>query len=220
MLRTFGFVVAALVGGSRLASAQVPVSPAPGLAAPKTKEVSVIVGASIPINGLVYNGGIGIRAGAHFGKFYVGGMLAVHQGDTKTIVWGPVPALGIQGGPQTYDSLPLFVVADGGYTLTIPLGGRATTFTPYLSAGLLAIILDSAGAYGESSTTNAYFVIGGGFSYRVPVADRYSVGIHYRMYNVGDTSFEYGNLSEGTVEHGFSTSIFYAAFYGELAYHF
>ena len=207
-------IVAALITSTRIASAQV--SPEP----PLTKEVSVIAGASIPINGLVYNGGIGIRAGAHVGNFYLGGMVAVHQGDTQAITYGSVPTLGIPGGLQTYNSLPLFLVADGGYTLTIPIGGLATTFTPYVSMGLLAIILNTSGAYGDSSITNSNFVIGGGFSYRVPVVERYSVGIHYRMYNVGDTTFSYGNLSEGTVEHGFSTSIFYAAFYGELAYHF
>ena len=189
---------------------------------PESRSVTLalITGISVPINGLQYNVGVGVRGGIDLGRFYVGGMVAVHQGDQKTITYGPVDSLGIPGGPQTYDSTPLFFVADGGYHLTIPLGGLDTVLTPYLSAGLLLIPMSSSGAYGESSVVNAYPVIGGGFSYAVPLGQRYSVGLHYRMYNVGDTQFSFGDLSQGTVEHGFSTSIFYAAFYSEVSCRF
>lgn len=174
----------------------------------------------MPINGFRYNAGLGVRAGLDFGRFYLGGMLAVHQGDSKTVTYGPVSSLGIPGGPQTYDSLPLFTVVDGGYNLKIPIGGLSTTLTPYLSLGLLFTVMSSSGAYGDTSITRTDPVIGGGFSYSVPVGKQYALGLHYRMYNVGDATFEFGDLSQGTVEHGFSTSIFYSAFYSELSYRF
>jgi hypothetical protein len=70
--------------------------------------------------------------------------------------------------------------------------------------------------YGDAAVTNGYFVAGGGFSFNADVMEQVSIGPSYRMYNVGDTEFEFGSLGDGEIEHGFSTSIFYAAFYGEL----
>lgn len=217
-----GSVVAPAAPPPSLVPPLVEPPPAATPAAPQSRGVtlSLLTGISIPINGLQYNVGVGFRGGLDLGRFYVGGMVAIHQGDQKSINYGPVASLGIQGGVQTYNSTPLFFVADGGYHLTIPLGGLDTVLTPYLSAGVLLIPMSSSGAYGDTSIVNPYFVIGGGFSYSVPLGPRYSVGLHYRMYDVGDTQFSFGDLSQGTVEHGFSTSIFYAAFYSEVSCRF
>jgi hypothetical protein len=201
------------------AAAEVPSAPLPPVVAAATSHqvtASVLVGSSIPINGLNYNAGTGIRGGATFGHYYLGGMLAVHQGDSLAISWPAVAAFGTNAGVQAYKSLPVFAVIDGGYKLRIPVGSIATFLTPYLSTGLLVIGMSSSGVYGNSNIANSYFVVGGGFSYGVPISERYSIGVHFRGYDTGDTKFSFGDYSKGTIEHGFSTSVFYAAFYLEL----
>jgi hypothetical protein len=182
--------------------------------------LTALAGSSIPINGVNYNAGIGVKAGIHFGHVYVGGMLAVHQGDTKSINWGAVPALGYQAGTQTYSSVPIVTAADLGYRIDIPIAGLQTSLMPYVSAGLIATFMSSSGVYGDSSIVNTDPVIGGGLAVSVPIGSRLALGLHSRTYNVGDTSFHFGNASQGTYEHGFSTSIFYTAFYSELSYTF
>jgi hypothetical protein len=199
------------------AATTTPVVEAPG--EPRAT-ISFLGGMSIPIKGLNYNAGIGVRGGVNLGKFYVGGMLAVHQGDAKTITYGPVSLLGIPGGPQWYSSLPIFLVADGGYSIGIQLGQLSTVLTPYVSAGALVFNMQSSGVYGNSSIAPIYAVIGGGLSYGIALGPRYLFGLHMRMYNTGDASFTFGDRSKNQFEHGFSTSIFYSAIYTELSYRF
>jgi hypothetical protein len=195
----------------------IPPAPAEAPTAPRAT-ISFIAGMSIPITGLNYNAGIGVRGGANLGKFYLGGLLALHQGDAKTITYGPVSSLGIPGGAQHYSSLPIFLVADGGYNIGIPLGRLSTVLTPYLCVGAVVMNMQSSGVYGDSTITPIYAVVGGGFSYDIAVGARYSIGIHTRVFNTGDTDFKFGDLSKHQYEHGFSTSIFYAAVYTELSY--
>lgn len=170
-------------------------------------QVSVITGRSMPINGLVYNAGIGLRGGTRVGQIYLGGMLAVHVGDTKQIKYS--------NGVQTYSSRPKFITADAAYEFAGSIGTHRTTLSPYVSAGMLSMSMSSSGTFGDPSLTKRYFVLGGGLSYNIDVTDRYAVGLHARVYNTGDTSFDFGDSSQGQIEHGFSTSIFYAGFYLE-----
>src|SRR5437870_2854782 len=103
--------------------AEAPSRPAEALAAPAASiaaarrqaphlTMAVIAGSSIPIKGLNYYEGLGLRAGVLWEKLYLGGMLAVHRGDTKTGDYPAVPALSIPGGHQVYKSLPVFLAAD------------------------------------------------------------------------------------------------------------
>ena len=190
---------------------------APAAAQPDA-EVSVITGYALPIKGLNYNLGVGVRGGVVLGPLYVGAMVAVHQGDDKHITYGPDTL--DNGGKQDYASLAVFATADVAYQLQIPLGARRSTLAPFVSAGLLAIPMGSSGVYGDSSITNSYLVVGGGVSYSVDLNARYAVGLHVRVYDTGDTSFDFGDLSQNTHQHGFSTSIFYAAAYLESTLRF
>jgi hypothetical protein len=180
--------------------------------------VEVLAGSAIAIHGVNYNLGVGVRAGAHLAHFYLGGMLAVHQGDTKTIAWGPTAFS--NGGDQKYTSHPFFFAADAGYTFDIPIGSVDTLLTPCLSGGLLLMTMDTSGVYGSSSIAKTYGLLGLGASYGVLLDQRVYLGAHFRMYDTGDTTFDFGNLAQGTYEHGFSTSIFYYALYSELGYRF
>jgi hypothetical protein len=185
--------------------------------------VSVVAGSSIPINGLNYNEGIGVRGGIHVATnklkhVYLGGILAVHAGDSKTIGWGPTQFS--NGGDQHYNSHPLFVAADAGYSFQIPVGTLDTVLTPCLSAGVMVIGMDTDGVYGTTSITNTYGVVGFAASWDVNFNSRFYAGAHYRLYNTGDTSFSFGDLAQGTYQHGFSTSVFYYALYSELGYRF
>jgi hypothetical protein len=180
---------------------------------------SVIGGSSIAINGLNYNAGVGLRAGVNLKHFYLGGLLLLHQGDTKTINWGATAFS--NAGDQKYTSHPFFFAADAGYSFDVPLGPIDTVLTPCLSAGLLLITMDSSGVYGTpSSLAQTYGLFGFGASYGLLLGERTFAGVHFRLYDTGDTKFEYGNVSQGTYQHGFSTSIFYYALYAEVGYRF
>ena len=185
--------------------------------------MSVIAGSSIPINGLNYNEGIGVRAGVHVGAgklehIYLGGILAAHAGDSKTIGW-PSTVFN-NAGDQHYHSHPLFLAADAGYSFEIPIGTLDTVLTPCVSAGLLVIGMDTDGVFGTTSITNTYGVIGFAASWDVGFSDRFYAGVHYRIFNAGDTSFSFGDYAQNTYQHGFSTSVFYYALYSELGYRF
>jgi hypothetical protein len=191
---------------------------APVVPAAHSGEISVIMGYALPIKGLNYKLGFGVRGGIDLGHFYLGGMVAIHQGDDKHISYGPSSL--DNGGKQDYSSLAVFATVDAAYRLELPLGARRTTLSPFLSAGLLAIPMSSSGVYGATSITNTYLVLGGGASYSVDISDLYAVGLHVRVYDTGDTSFDFGDLSQNQHQHGFSTSIFYAAAYLESTFRF
>lgn len=88
-----------------------------------TGTVSLLAGMAVPVHGLHYGAGFGVRAGVNLGHFYLGGTFAVHAGDEKTIRYGRISSLGVDAGAQRYSSLPMFVTADAGYNITIPIGG-------------------------------------------------------------------------------------------------
>jgi hypothetical protein len=185
--------------------------------------IALIAGTSIPINGLNYNEGLGVRAGANvavrqFEHVYVGGVVTAHAGDSLSITWGPDAIQ--KGGVQYYTSHPGFVAADIGYSFAFSLGRIETVLTPCLSAGLMLIEMDTNGTYGSTSIVNAYGIIGFAASYDLLLGKHFFVGAHYRMYDTGDTTFQFGNLSNNTYEHGFSTSVFYYALFSELGYRF
>ena len=178
----------------------------------------VLLGSSFAINGLNYNVGGAVRVGVNLRHVYLGGFAALHQGDTKTITWGPDAFS--NGGDQKYSSHPFFFAADAGYSFTLPIGAVESVLTPCLSGGLLLITMDTSGVYGSSSIAKTYGIVGFGASYDLLFGARFFVGAHFRLYDTGDTSFKFGDASQGTYQHGFSTSIFYYALYSELGLRF
>jgi hypothetical protein len=178
----------------------------------------VLLGSSFAIKGLNYNFGAAARVGVNLRHVYLGGFAALHQGDNKKISWGPDAFS--SGGDQKYSSHPLFFAADAGYSFVLPIGSLDSVFTPCLSGGLLLITMDTSGVYGSSSIVNTYGIFGFGVSEDLLFGERFFAGVHFRLYDTGDTSFEFGNLSQGTYQHGFSTSIFYYALYSELGLRF
>jgi hypothetical protein len=173
-------------------------------------------GYAIPINGLRYGAGAGFKAGMNLNNLYLGVVLAGYLGDKKSIRYGAVPSLGIQSGKQEYKSTGLYLAADIGYDIGIPIGGAKTILQPYVSAGLMVIPIVSSGVYGNSNTVLSKFAPGAGFVYRVPITERLSAGLDYRMYSLGDGEFDFGD--SGEIQHGFSTAIWFGAFSADLSF--
>ena len=180
--------------------------------------IGILVGSSLHIKGLNYGTGIGVRGGVTLGRLYLGGLIAAHEGDKLSINYGAASAIGVTGGRQKYESSPLLVVADVGYVFEIGKGELVFRAMPNLGAGVLSIPIHSKGVYGESTIRPLKGIIGIGLSVGALVHNHLFVGAHARAYNTGDTSFKFGDLSKGTYQHGFSTSIFYDALFGEVAY--
>jgi hypothetical protein len=174
------------------------------------------VGYAIPINGLRYNMGAGFRAGMNFNNLYLGVALAGYTGDKKSIRYGAVPSLGIQSGRQEYKSAAVNLAADIGYDIVIPIAGSRTVLQPYFTAGLMVIPITSSGVYGDNTAVLSKFSPGAGFVYRIPINERMSAGLDYRMYFLGDAEFDFGD--SGEIPHGFSTSIWFGAFSADLSF--
>jgi hypothetical protein len=173
-------------------------------------------GYAVPTEGLRYGIGAGFKAGMNVNKLYLGVALAGYMGDKKSIRYGAVSSLGIKGGKQEYKNTGLYLAADLGYDIGIPIGGTTTILQPYASAGLMVIPVVSSGVYGDNNTILARFAPGVGFVYRVPVSERLSVGLDYRMYFPGDGEFDFGD--SGEIKHGFSTAIWFGAFSADLSF--
>jgi hypothetical protein len=173
-------------------------------------------GYAIPVNGLRYGVGAGFKAGMNLDKLYLGAAIAGYMGDKKSIRYGAVPSLGIQSGKQDYKSAGLYLAADIGYNIGIPIRRTTTILQPYGCAGLMLIPIVSSGVYGDSNTVLSKFTPGFGFVYRVPITERLSVGLDYRQYFLGDAEFDFGD--SGEIPHGFSTSIWFGAFSADLSF--
>jgi hypothetical protein len=178
------------------------------------------VGHAMPADALAYGFGAGLKGTAGIGLLHAGAGLLFHAGDETSIEYGPVDALGIEGGKQEYASAPLFLLLDAGLRLELTIGDRTTMFAPFLSAGLLLVNMSTSGPYGEASTAGSRFAIGWGLLYRVPLLGPVSLGVEYRMYPIGDGEFEFGDSSANEVAHGFSTSLFFHALFLEASYRF
>ncbi|WP_437985167.1 hypothetical protein [Sorangium sp. So ce117] len=182
--------------------------------------LGVISGYSIPENAMTYAVGLGLRGSVQLSHVHVGATVLLHEGDTVDIVYGGISSLGIWGGGQSYKTLPLFLLAEAGYAIEIPLGALKTELVPFFSLGTALIFMRTSGVYGDNALTDVHLAIGGGIDYRVLLNGPWSLGVDYRMYPLGDASFTFGDLSAGTIEHGYSTSVFYHALFVEGGYRF
>jgi hypothetical protein len=186
----------------------------------KPVTLSLISGTSITSEALSYGIGVGVKAGLSLNKVYVGIATAVYTGENTTIRYGAVPSLGIQSGTQKYDSGPKLIMIDGGYDIKLAGDEKLSCiFTPYLSTGLVSINMRSSGVYGESKVTDSRLAFGGGLMVNVLFGSNFSFGLEQRMYPIGDAEFTFGEGS-GEIDHGFSTSVFYAALHTVVAYRF
>lgn len=188
----------------------------------RSKEIvlSIIAGISPAAKrGLDYGAGFGVQAGANLNKFYVGGVLARHQGSKTRINYGRVSNLGINGGAQDYKWTCLFFAADAGYRLTLLKAGNiSAVLMPYISSGLGIINMKTSGVYGEGdNVVDKKIRFGGGAAYQVSFGDRFSVGLNYRVYAPVDAAFDFGSR-RNEIPHGFSTGLYYYAFFSEFSY--
>lgn len=182
--------------------------------------VSVIAGISPAAKrGLDYGAGFGVQGGAMLNKFYVGGLLARHQGSKTRINYGRVSNLGINGGAQDYKWSCLFLAADAGYRLSIfNTGSISAALMPYISSGLGIVNMKSSGVYGQpDNVVDKKIRFGGGAAYKVLFGDRFSVGLNYRVYAPVDAAFDFGS-GRNEIPHGFSTGLYYYAFFSEFSY--
>jgi hypothetical protein len=195
-------------------------SPAPADAT-KVFSLSGLAGAGLPFNGMTYGAGVGVEASMSLGNWALAAGLLVYRGDEIKIDYGDLTSFGVKGGQQKYDSLPVFVVVDGGYGFHIDPGRLRSTFTPFVSAGALGLDVSTSGVYGSNNQLKVEPCLGWGVSYRVEISARVSIGLQYRMYpSLGDTNVDFGDASKNQIPHGFSTSIFYNALATELGYRF
>lgn len=187
-----------------------------------TSQTSLLVAGAvsfaIPIHGMSYGVGGGLRAGVDFHHVYLGATFLMHRGDSVDIGWGST--FFSKEGEQHYRTLPWFLVAEAGYAIQIPIAGLRTELVPFFSLGAAFVHVSTTGVYGKDSITDSHLAIGWGLDYRVSFAEPWSLGIGYRMYPLGAAHFSFGDLSAGTYEHGFSTSIFYHSVLAEAAYRF
>jgi len=181
--------------------------------------LAVLFGAGLPFNGLTYGLGAGAQLQTSLGHVAIAGALFIYSGDEKNITYGPVPGFSIKGGRQQYNSLPIFLVGDGGYAFSINAGALRSAIKPFVSTGVMALHIATSGVYGDADQTQFKFCLGWGVAYRVRLGDRLAVGLQYRMYpNLGDDHIDFGSPSKNEIPHGFSTSIFYHAITTEIAY--
>jgi hypothetical protein len=178
--------------------------------------LSVIAGISPPKKTLEYGPGIGIKGGISLNKFYVGMMACRHSGDERQIKYGSVPALGIPSGLQNYKWRSYFLVADAGYQIgLLTKESISLELIPYVTTGLGVIDMSTSGVYGSGdNVVDKRFRFGAGALYNVRFGDHFSVGIEYRMYAPADASFRFS----GGSKHGFSTGIYYDAFFSVVSY--
>jgi hypothetical protein len=171
--------------------------------------------------GLDYGSGFGVQAGTILNKFYVGGMLARHQGDEIKINYGGISNLGIKGGEQNYTWACAFLVADAGYRLPVLKTDKiSAVLMPYISSGLGIINMKTSGVYGQGdNVVDKRLRFGGGAAYQASFGEHFSVGFNYRVYAPSDVSFEFGN-GGNEIPHGFSTGVYYYAFFSEFSYRF
>lgn len=186
--------------------------------APVRLSLSSVLGTAFANKGLEYGVGVGVRPAVTLHNVYIGGMFAVHAGDTKDIKWGETAIA--KGGKQHYSSTPVIAEADVGYRIELPIGPVKTALTPFVTAGLLVVAMSSSGDYGDSSTTDKHALIGGGAAYEVDFGDHLFVGAMFRMHKGVAGDFEFGNEAAGTYQHGFKTSLWYGAAFTEVGWRF
>jgi hypothetical protein len=183
-----------------------------------TFSLALVLGTSFKHNGMDYGVGYGIRPAVTIYNVYLGGLLVKHSGDAKDIGFGATIF-----GPATtqhYTTSPVILSADVGYSFDLPIGTVKTTLTPFVTAGAAFISVSSSGGYGASSISKTSGLLGGGAAYTVDLGQHVFIGASFRAHAAKDASFNFGDLSLNQYTHGYSTSVWYGAYYGELGWRF
>lgn len=184
--------------------------------------VSLLAGISLhKKHSMNYGEGFGIKGSADLNRFNLSVAAIKHAGDELSIRYGGVSGLGIKSGTQKYSWRSTFLVIDAGYNINIfSVGDISAVFIPAVSTGLGLINMHSSGIYGSpDNVVNKKMRFGGCLSYKILFGPRYAVGLNYRFYLPTDASFEFGQESN-SIRHGFSTGIYYDAFFSEFSYRF
>lgn len=214
----FALFVAAFVGMSG-SGARAQEAPPPAAAPPQDSTgkllIAALAGHAIPVNGMEWGIGVGLRAGTRVGAIWIGGTAALYAGDSVDIDWGSTVLA--DGGRQYYTTLPIFVVGEVGYAFDFHPGPLELQLTPHLDLGAAFISAASHGEYGgDDSTLDGRLAWGWGLTGRAFLDRHWALGVDYRMLPLGDADFDF---NEGEVNsHGYSTSVFFHGLSFELAY--
>lgn len=183
--------------------------------------MSLLSGYAIPVDGLTYGAGAGLSLGVSRSLFFGGITALLHQGNSVTINYGGVGGLGISGGDQHYQTLPVFLLADAGVSIEV---APKLSFAAFGSIGTVLLNPGTSGVYGAGEIVNSgddpVFALGWGVSARAWLLDHWGLGIQYRMLPLGDGDFSYGDTATSSISHGYSTSLFYNSLLAEVTYRF